>query len=131
MNLKVQNIRQNSQINGKYYQSNPIIHKKSIHVEFPNTIQRFKKTHFIPTPTVSDSILRKSTNTNISSAFRPGVNKTVTLNRYLQMFPTIETNLPELNENGTLKEEIECRGVYPNPNWLEWLMGFPQDYTKI
>jgi DNA (cytosine-5)-methyltransferase 1 len=91
---------------------------------YPNTIQRFKKTHTIPTPTASEYILRKPTNTAFARAFRPGVNKAVSLNRYLHMFPTQQSEIPELNKDGYLVND-NIVGKIPNPRWVEWLMGLP------
>lgn len=96
--------------------------------KYPPTIQRFKTTHSLPTPTATDYISRKPTNTIKSRAFRPGVNKAVNLNRWIEMFPSKETQLPELNEEGYLIEN-NIKGLIPNPQWVEWLMGFPNDWT--
>jgi DNA-cytosine methyltransferase len=97
--------------------------------EYPLTIQRFKTTHSLPTPTATDYISRKPTNTLKSRAFRPGVNKSVSLNRWIEMFPSKETIIPELDDEGYLIND-DIKGVIPNPQWVEWLMGFPLDWTS-
>ncbi len=101
-----------------------------INVVYPNTIQRFKSTHSLPTPTVSDQIIRKPTNTSKCCAFRPGVNKSVSLNRYIEMFPTKDTPLLELDKDGYLVNN-NISGLLPNPQWIEWLMGFPINWTNV
>jgi len=96
---------------------------------FPPTIQRFKTTHSLPTPTASDHISRKPTNTIKARAFRPGVNKSVSLNRWIEMFPHRLIPLPELDDEGYLIDE-NIKGLTPNPEWIEWLMGFSHNWTK-
>jgi DNA (cytosine-5)-methyltransferase 1 len=97
-------------------------------IVFPPTLQRFKSTHSIPTPTASDHMLLKPTNTQLNRAFRPGVNKSVSLNRYVQMFPTSTAPLPALDSNGLLREPLQFR-YHLNADWVEWLMGFQQGWT--
>ena len=60
-----------------------------------------KPTHSVPTPTASDHIQRKCTN----GLFNPETNKAVNLNRLL--------------------------GGVPNPDWSEWLMGWPIKWTDL
>jgi DNA (cytosine-5)-methyltransferase 1 len=130
---KVSNIPQN----GFKLVNNPNIYSFSRKIEnktiFPETIQRFKETHTLPTPTASDAIYRKPTNTVLSSAFRPGVNKSVTLNRYIQMFPSKTSKIPEITDQGYLaNENIVVKSKYSlNPNWVEWLMGFDTNWTFV
>ena len=100
---------------------------KTINIEFPTTIQRFKETHTLPTPTASDHILRKPTNVKLSRAFRPGVNKSVSLNRYIEMFPSSASSIPEIDDDGYLITPINS-GLIPNPEWVLWLMGFPKNW---
>jgi DNA (cytosine-5)-methyltransferase 1 len=96
---------------------------------FPPTLQRFKPTHSIPTPTASDHMLLRPTNTQLNRAFRPGVNKSVSLNRYVQMFPTATSApLPALDSNGFLREPLQFR-YHLNADWVEWLMGFERGWT--
>lgn len=59
-----------------------------------------RSTHSVPTPTSSDHIRRKCTSTE---AMNLETNKSVSLDRWL--------------------------GGVPNPQWSEWLMGFPVDWT--
>ena len=115
-----------SYINGVFYEVFLEIKDKSV---YPDTIQRFKSTHSLPTPTATDYILRKPTNTIKSRAFRPGVNKSVNLNRWIEMFPTRDTELPDLDEEGYLINK-DIKGIVPNPQWVEWVMGFPIDWTE-
>ena len=116
-----------SYINGEFYEVNIYLENKAI---FPNTIQRFKTTHSLPTPTATDFISRKPTNTIKSRAFRPGVNKAVNLNRWIEMFPNKNIILPELDNEGYLKDNKVIVGIVPNPQWVEWLMGYPIDWTN-
>jgi len=60
-----------------------------------------KPTHSVPTPTASDHIQRKCTN----GLFNPETNKAMNLNRLL--------------------------GGVPNPDWSEWLMGWPIRWTDL
>lgn len=101
----------------------------SNNVNYPFTIQRFKPTHSLPTPTATDYISRKPTNKLKNRAFRPGVNKSVNLNRWIEMFPNKNTLLPELDNEGYLVDD-NIKGIVPNPQWVEWLMGFPLDWTE-
>ncbi len=112
-------------IDGEFFIANIQLENKSI---FPDTIQRFKSTHSLPTPTATDFISRKPTNTIKSRAFRPGVNKSVNLNRWIEMFPNKDVILPEIDDDGYLVNE-HITGVIPNPQWVEWLMGYEIDWT--
>ena len=123
--------------NGEYLESNgKIFGRKSRHIRLPQhwpiTMQRFKTTHSLPTPTASDAIIRKPTNTQKSRAFRPGVNKSVSLNRWVCMFPTRETTLPPINDEGYLIDnESFSGGKCPNPEWVTWVMGYPEGWLKL
>ena len=110
-------------INGEYYSKQ---YEKTVCTQWAPTLQRFKATHSLPTPTASDAILRKSTNTSASSAFRPGVNKSVSINRWVAMFPTRETALPAIDSKGVLVDNANFGGgIVPNYEWITWVMGFP------
>jgi len=116
-------------INGKIFQVN--FPKKNIeNIIFPPTIQRFKITHSLPTPTATEYILRKPTNTLLNRSFRPGVNKSVSLNRYIQIFPDKNTPKPELDKDGLLINELQLT-YFLNPEWVEWLMGFDIGWTNV
>ena len=120
--------------NGEYLQSSgKIFGRKSHHIKFPRqwpkTMQRFKTTHSLPTPTASDAIIRKPTNTQKSRAFRPGVNKSVSLNRWVCMFPDREATLPLIDPEGYLVDnESFSGGKCPNPEWVTWVMGYPSGW---
>ena len=45
------------------------------------------------------------------------------------MFPNKNTLLPELDNEGYLVDD-NIKGIVPNPQWVEWLMGFPLDWTE-
>ena len=92
---------------------------------YPPTIQRFQSTHSIPTPTSMEYIIRTHTKKSC-----PGANKSISLNQYLAMFPTRNTSLPEITHDGYLVDKtLLLETKIPNPQWLEWLMGFPLDWT--
>jgi len=65
-----------------------VLQKVQSVIRFPATIQRFRPTHSLPTPTATEYVLRMPTNVLQNRAFRPGVNKSVSLNRWVGMFPT-------------------------------------------
>nr|QBK90963.1 MAG: C-5 cytosine-specific DNA methylase [Pithovirus LCPAC201] len=115
--------------------SGKIYGRKSCHVrlpkQWPKTMQRYKTTHSLPTPTASDAIIRKPTNTQKSRAFRPGVNKSVSLNRWVSLFPTRETIPPPIDEEGYLiNNESFSGGECPNPEWITWVMGYPPGWLR-
>ena len=73
---------------------------------------------------MTEYVLRMPTNVLQNRAFRPGVNKSVSPNRWVGMFPTKETPIPVVNDGGYLVEG-DTRGRVPYYKWVEWLMGFP------
>ena len=109
-------------------------------------------THSIPTPTASDHIQRKNT----TGALNPDTNKAVSLDRFVQFWPT-----PTVNGNhnraglsaksgdglatavrtwptptGNRRSGLQSHGVNAitgalNPTWVEWLMGFPCGWTDL
>lgn len=129
-----------------------------------------KPTHSIPTPTASDHIVRECTS---SEALNFETNKSVSLNRWVGMWPTPHANCgtgagQAPNKTGGLNLQTAVRrwptpcssmakGSSPasltrkngadrsndrldhavmasdsgqlNPTWVEWLMGFPLDWT--
>ena len=122
--------------NGEYLVSKgKVFGRKTNHIRLPQhwpiTMQRFKTTHSLPTPTASDAIIRKPTNTQKSRAFRPGVNKSVSLNRWVCMFPTRETIIPPIDQEGYLIEnDTFSGGRCPNPKWVTWVMGYPEGWLR-
>lgn len=88
---------------------------------YPNGIT---PTHHVPTPTATDYIERKSTNTGGPSngELNYSTNKSVTLDRWVNMYPTSAKGeaLP-----------AEAIGGQLNPNWEEWLMGYPIGWTEL
>ena len=129
-------------------------------------------THHVPTPTATDHIERKSTNTGGPSKgeLNYNTNKSVSLDRCAKMFPTPHANChtgagehgeggPNLqtvtkmfptpvetmykgwspghnraNTDDRLDYTIEReagKGGTLNPQWVEWLMGFPIGWTDL
>ena len=97
-------------------------------------------THSIPTPTASDHIERKCTSTE---ALNYETNKSVSLDRFVNMWPTATSrdwkdgsaqackNVPT---NSLLGREIHQHTTEQgslNPSWVEWLMGFPLEWTAL
>lgn len=96
-------------------------------------------THSIPTPTVSDKIVRRETYGQLNYA----TNKAVTLNRFAMMFPTPTkvtgtggTAMCKWGGAGSRAKQRkmvspeELNGAL-NPDWVEWLMGFPIGWTAL
>lgn len=97
-----------------------------------------KPSHSVPTPTASDHIVRECTS---QEALNFETNKSVTLNRWVSMWPT-----PSASEDaaGTVNGKMQFMlthaaklsdpeateaGGQLNPTWVEWLMGFPLGHT--
>ena len=53
----------------------------------------------------------------------------MSLNNYLDIFPTRQEPIPPLNQEGYLDRPIV--GKIPHPRWTEWLMGFPDNWTCL
>lgn len=129
-----------------------------------------KPTHSVPTPTAQDHIVRRSTS---SETLNFDTNKTVSLNRWVTMWPTPHANSgtgagQAPNKTGGLNLQTAVRrwptpttsmhkgsspasltrrdgqdrsndrldhavmatdGGQLNPAWVEWLMGFPPNWT--
>ena len=109
----------------------------------------------IPTPTANDHIERNSTS---SEAVNPLTGKSVSLDRFVKFWPDEETQqsgqprmwpTPTANEdaagtpNGKMQRQLgnhpDVRGTTPeewqrgslNPQWVEWLMGYPEGWTDL
>lgn len=70
--------------------------------------------------------MRGSTATERRCAFRPGVNKTMTIPRYLAMFPDRHAPLPPIDDGYLCGELPPLR--WPSIEWLTWVMGFPRGW---
>jgi len=103
-----------------------------------------KPTHSIPTPTASDHIERECTSTE---ALNFETNKSVTLDRWVKMWPTPAARdfrgangKPFKDRGGGKKGEQLPNAVRHdpetpdggqlNPEWVTWLMGFPPGWTE-
>jgi hypothetical protein len=103
-------------------------------------------THSIPTPTASDHIERKNT----TGALNFATNKAVSLDRWVKMWPTPEArDYKGQNSKASIQKSLTSGknghlGQLPNavlfrtgeagqlnPNWVEWLMGFPIGHTDL
>ena len=94
-----------------------------------------------PTPTAADTF----TGNLKSSQQKEGVNHSINLNQaiHMKMFPTPQARdyrSPDKPESGNYKRKIEKGwtidlpsqiGGQLNPNWVEWLMGYPPGYTNL
>lgn len=100
-------------------------------------------THSVPTPTTQDHIERECTSTE---ALNFKTNKSVSLDRFVGVFPTpasrdykapnkkpleerLQTNAGEQLPNH-LKHKMGVEGQL-NPAWVCWLMGLPLDYLDL
>ena len=90
------------------------------------TIQLFNRGDTLPTPTLTDHFIRPSKNNPRGCC--PGKNK-LSLKNYLDIFPTGKTPIPVLNSEGYLDRKVLEK--IPNPRWIEWLMGFPDNWTFL
>jgi hypothetical protein len=103
-----------------------------------------KPSHSIPTPTASDHIERECTSTE---ALNFETNKSVTLDRWVKMWPTPAARdfrgangKPFKDRGGGKKGEQLPNAVRHdpetpdggqlNPEWVTWLMGFPPGWTE-
>jgi hypothetical protein len=109
-----------------------------------------KPTHNVPTPTAQDHIERKSTS---SEVLNPETNKSVSLDRWVKFWPASANewrtpnasdakkwssqSLAERKEKGQqirLTTQVSPQGGAGgqlNPDWVEWLMGFPIGWTAL
>jgi len=100
-----------------------------------------KPTHSIPTPTASDHIVRECTS---QEALNFETNKSVTLNRWVSAHPEPRARTKDGLWSTPVADDVGHRtGRYPqggtalstqvggqlNPTWVEWLMGFPLEWT--
>jgi hypothetical protein len=94
-----------------------------------------KQTHSVPTPTASDHIERKCTS---SEALNFETNKSVSLDRWVKMWPTPRASEVANGKNiqgglgltSTIQAMEQTTGKL-NPLWVEWLMGFPIGWTDL
>jgi hypothetical protein len=101
-----------------------------------------KPTHSIPTPTASDHIERECTSTE---ALNFETNKSVTLDRWVKMWPTPSASddrdrgclkTPAIKRRHAAGKQLMLSMVVSeesgqlNPQWVEWLMGFPPGWTE-
>ncbi len=88
-------------------------------------------THSIPTPTASDHIERRCTSIE---ALNFETNKSVSLDRFARMWPTVTVH-GNYNRKGASKDSGDglatAVGGCLNPTWVEWLMGFPMQWTEL
>jgi len=101
----------------------------------------------MPTPTSQDHIERKSTSTE---KLNPLTGKSVTLDRFVKFWPdpeTQESGRPKLWPTPAARDYRDCAapaeyerntpttasivGGSLNPQFVEWLMGYPMDWTVI
>lgn len=85
-----------------------------------------------PTPTVSDVFTHKLK----SSQIKEGSRHSLTLGKAVQMFPTPAVR--DYKDNASPSEfkrhtpsTASMVGGALNPNWVEWLMGFPIGFTEL
>jgi hypothetical protein len=129
-----------------------------------------KSTHHVPTPTASDHIERKCTSTDRASALNFETNKSVSLDRWVKMWPTPTAhdvtkrgnteadhhyyphdlaNMVEIFPTSIARDSRSFKGAVPlpnhegapsliqrvggqlNPTWVEWLMGYPLEWTAL
>ena len=110
-------------LSSEYHQNFIGLHRIS---KYPPTIQRFNPTDTLPSPTLTDHHIRPPKNIR---GCCPGKNKSMSLNNYLDIFPTRQEPIPALNQEGYLDRPIV--GKIPHPRWIEWLMGFPDNWTCL
>ena len=89
----------------------------------------YKPRQMMPTPTASDHIERNSTSTE---AVNPLTGKSVSLDRFVRFWPDEATqkmlgNHPGIR--GTTPEEWKAGSL--NPQFVEWLMGYPAGWTNL
>jgi hypothetical protein len=104
----------------------------------------------IPTPTASDYIERESTS---KEKLNPLTGKSVSLDRFVKFWPTKEdqaSGIPKMWPTPTANEDAAGKptgkmqrmlGNHPdvrntgtgslNPQWVEWLMGYPIGWTDL
>lgn len=99
-----------------------------------------KPSHSIPTPTASDHIERRSTSSEVLNF---DTNKTVSLDRWVGRWPTPTTSMHKGSSPASLTRKsgadrsgdrldhavMATDGGQLNPEWVEWLMGFPIGHT--
>jgi hypothetical protein len=113
---------------------------------------------YLPSPTASDGTMgaiigkedrfRYTKNGTIRHYYKTGKNRSLTLGRWVKFWPTpaasqihkkIRPQAPSeaKNEHGTMtvgemgRRHPETIGGYLNPKWVEWLMGYPTEWTVL
>lgn len=102
---------------------------------------------FLPTPVSSDAtvgnviskddIYKTTKNGTLRKYNRHGTNGSIGLARYVQFYPTPTAR--DYKDNGNSPAELARNsktlathaGGQLNPQWVEWLMGYPQGWTEL
>ena len=75
---------------------------------WPIGLDRMKETHHVPTPTASDHIERRCTMETKAAKLNPETNKSVSLDRYVKMWPTpCATDHKGSGKAGTLRDRLD------------------------
>ena len=133
-------------LNGTAYRLLPSVPRTSV-TESSSSLNT-KRTHHVPTPTASDYIQRKPTRQDKAAKFNPETNKSVSLDRWVKLYPTATANdvkgagyqkgdgddryltlVGAARESSGRPHDLSASG-FLNPTWDEWLMGFPLNWTN-
>lgn len=96
----------------------------------------FSRLRSIPTPTTMDSQFLNSKRTVMKTSMEKGNWRGVALKDYVQMFPTPtakanQTSPSMIEKGGSFNNISELKSGKLNPEWVEWLMGWPIGWTDL
>ena len=90
----------------------------------------------IPTPTTMDSQFLNSKRTVMKTSMEQGNWRGIGLKDYVQMFPTPTATANQtcpsmIEKGGSFNNLSESKSGKLNPEWVEWLMGWPIGWTDL